>query len=134
MNYRIAKSPIVIFAAAAAIASTAFAQDRDVQHQPDQSASSHRSDQNSEQRDEHDQRGSAPEQRSPQRENSRNSDERDADHSHRMPSADDNDLAARYRQEHPRAAARCHDGFFTRTSDRHLACSKHGGIDIWLLQ
>lgn len=40
--------------------------------------------------------------------------------------------ADRYRQEHPHAAARCHDGFFTNTSDRARACSKHGGIDVWL--
>lgn len=36
------------------------------------------------------------------------------------------------RRAHPRAAARCHDGFFTTTRDRSRACSKHGGIDIWL--
>jgi hypothetical protein len=42
------------------------------------------------------------------------------------------DMAARYRHDHPGATAHCHDGFFTRTSDRHLACSKHGGIDIWI--
>lgn len=40
--------------------------------------------------------------------------------------------ADRYRKMHPRAAARCHDGFFTNTSDRSRACSKHGGIDVWL--
>jgi hypothetical protein len=38
----------------------------------------------------------------------------------------------RYRKAHPRAAARCHDGFFTNTTDRARACSKHGGIDVWL--
>jgi len=38
----------------------------------------------------------------------------------------------RYRREHPRAAARCHDGFFTNTMDRGRACSRHGGIEIWL--
>jgi hypothetical protein len=45
----------------------------------------------------------------------------------------DNDAAARYRKSHPGYAARCHDGFFTRTTDRGHACSKHGGIDVWLL-
>lgn len=47
---------------------------------------------------------------------------------------DDNrsDPAAQYRHDHPRASARCHDGFFTNTHDRGRACSKHGGIDIWL--
>lgn len=40
--------------------------------------------------------------------------------------------ADRYRKMHPRAAARCHDGFFTNTTDRARACSKHGGIDTWL--
>ena len=38
----------------------------------------------------------------------------------------------RYRKQHPHAAARCHDGFFTNTGDRGRACSKHGGIDVWL--
>jgi hypothetical protein len=47
---------------------------------------------------------------------------------------DDNrsDPAAQYRHDHPHAAARCHDGFFTNTKDRGRACSKHGGIDVWL--
>jgi len=31
------------------------------------------------------------------------------------------------------ASARCHDGFYTTTTDRNLACSRHGGIDVWLL-
>ena len=42
------------------------------------------------------------------------------------------DPAAQYRHDHPRASARCHDGFFTTTKDRGRACSKHGGIDVWL--
>lgn len=37
-----------------------------------------------------------------------------------------------YRHDHPGASARCHDGFFTRTTDRRLACSRHGGIDVWI--
>jgi ABC-type Zn2+ transport system substrate-binding protein/surface adhesin len=47
---------------------------------------------------------------------------------------DDNrpDPAAKYRHDHPRSSARCHDGFFTTTKDRGRACSKHGGIDVWL--
>jgi hypothetical protein len=43
-----------------------------------------------------------------------------------------NDPAARYRHDHPHSSARCHDGFFTTTRDRNRACTKHGGIDIWL--
>ena len=42
------------------------------------------------------------------------------------------DAAARYRHDHPQSSARCHDGFFTSTHDRNRACSKHGGIDVWL--
>ena len=42
------------------------------------------------------------------------------------------DPAAQYRHDHPKASARCHDGFFTTTKDRNRACSKHGGIDVWL--
>jgi hypothetical protein len=41
--------------------------------------------------------------------------------------------AIQYRHDHPGASARCHDGFFTRTTDRGRACSKHGGIDVWLV-
>lgn len=43
-----------------------------------------------------------------------------------------NDDVARLQKAHPHAAARCHDGFFTTTRDRARACSKHGGIDVWL--
>ena len=43
------------------------------------------------------------------------------------------DQVTQLRHAHPGAAARCHDGFFTRTTDRRRACSKHGGIDVWLL-
>jgi hypothetical protein len=38
----------------------------------------------------------------------------------------------RYRHDHPHSSARCHDGFFTSTRDRNRACTKHGGIDVWL--
>jgi hypothetical protein len=44
----------------------------------------------------------------------------------------DDDPVARYRHDHPRSSARCHDGFFTSTRDRDRACTKHGGIDVWL--
>ncbi|HEY2779804.1 MAG TPA: hypothetical protein VGI90_03460 [Steroidobacteraceae bacterium] len=42
------------------------------------------------------------------------------------------DQVQRYRHDHPHSSARCHDGFFTSTRDRNRACTKHGGIDIWL--
>jgi hypothetical protein len=42
------------------------------------------------------------------------------------------DQAERYRHDHPHSSARCHDGFFTSTHDRNRACTKHGGIDVWL--
>jgi hypothetical protein len=45
---------------------------------------------------------------------------------------DRGDQATQYRHDHPRASARCHDGFFTSTRDRNRACSKHGGIDVWI--
>jgi hypothetical protein len=58
------------------------------------------------------------------------------DDNHRAPRDDAHrgapDDAATLRHAHPRAAARCHDGFFTNTKDRSHACTKHGGIDIWL--
>jgi hypothetical protein len=53
---------------------------------------------------------------------------RDDDHHDNRP-----DPAAQYRHDHPHASARCHDGFFTTTQDRGRACSKHGGIDVWLV-
>jgi hypothetical protein len=47
---------------------------------------------------------------------------------------DDNrpDPIVQYRHDHPHASARCHDGFFTATHDRGRACTKHGGIDVWI--
>jgi hypothetical protein len=42
------------------------------------------------------------------------------------------DPAVKYRHDHPNASARCHDGVFTTTKDRARACTKHGGIDVWL--
>jgi hypothetical protein len=48
------------------------------------------------------------------------------------PEAAREDPVARYRHDHPHSSARCHDGFFTRTTDRNRACRKHGGIDVWL--
>jgi hypothetical protein len=42
------------------------------------------------------------------------------------------DPAEKYRHDHPHSSARCHDGFFTATKDRNRACTKHGGIDVWL--
>jgi hypothetical protein len=42
------------------------------------------------------------------------------------------DQVQRYRHDHPHSSARCHDGFFTSTKDRGHACTKHGGIDVWL--
>jgi hypothetical protein len=43
------------------------------------------------------------------------------------------DPVVQYRHDHPHASARCHDGFFTTTGDRNRACTKHGGIDVWLV-
>jgi hypothetical protein len=43
------------------------------------------------------------------------------------------DASEQYRHDHPGASARCHDGFFTKTPDRNRACSRHGGIDVWLV-
>jgi hypothetical protein len=42
------------------------------------------------------------------------------------------DQIQRYRHDHPHSSARCHDGVFTTTKDRNRACTKHGGIDVWL--
>ena len=55
-------------------------------------------------------------------------DQMHADHA----AAAHDDPVAKYRHDHPHSSARCHDGFFTSTSDRNRACRKHGGIDVWL--
>jgi len=60
-------------------------------------------------------------------------DQPNADHRDNPRPAPREDDVARYRHDHPHAAARCHDGFFTTTADRGRACSKHGGIDVWLM-
>jgi ABC-type nickel/cobalt efflux system permease component RcnA len=54
------------------------------------------------------------------------------DHPAARPDAGRPDPVVQYRHDHPHASARCHDGFFTSTSDRSRACTKHGGIDVWL--
>lgn len=64
-------------------------------------------------------------------------DEHPNDHAMMMKRDDHHDDArpdpvARYRHDHPHSSARCHDGFFTSTHDRSRACTKHGGIDVWL--
>jgi hypothetical protein len=51
---------------------------------------------------------------------------------HNRDAARGDDQAERYRHDHPHSSARCHDGFFTSTRDRNRACTKHGGIDVWL--
>jgi hypothetical protein len=43
------------------------------------------------------------------------------------------DRATELHRTHAHAAARCHDGFFTTTRDRARACTRHGGIDAWLI-
>ena len=62
------------------------------------------------------------------RDDHKNNDDRKNNDDHR----NNDDQIQRYRHDHPRAAARCHDGFFTTTKDRNRACTKHGGIDVWL--
>jgi hypothetical protein len=86
----------------------------------------HAQDRSDDQRDQptQDHKGAPDEHRAPQ------DDHRDAPRPDEHRGAPDD--VATLRHAHPRAAARCHDGFFTNTKDRAHACSKHGGIDIWL--
>jgi|SRR5579871_3565980 len=77
------------------------------------------------------------EQRGPSEDRRAGDEQRGLSEEHRAP-ADENrdrggDDVATLHRAHPHSAARCHDGFFTSTRDRGHACSKHGGIDIWLL-
>jgi hypothetical protein len=98
---------------------TVGAQDRAEEHQ-DQRAPEHQDEQKG--RDD--------------RDDQKGRDDRDdrGDQTRREDHHDDNrgDPAAQYRHDHPRASARCHDGFFTTTHDRSRACTKHGGIDVWI--
>lgn len=103
--------PLILAVSALALTAlvplTVRAQDRPDEHK-DQPAQEHRDDHSAMKRDDH------PAMK------------RDDHHD------DKGDPAAQYRHDHPRASARCHDGFFTNTKDRGRACSKHGGIDVWL--
>lgn len=128
------RDSMVLFAALAAVAGAAFAQDNNGRAQPEHAAPTHDTDQGQGRRD---QAAPSTDANGTRRDMTRGSDERDsqrgAQGEHHVASSDDNDTVARYRREHPSAAARCKDGFFTRTSDRKFACSKHGGVDVWLL-
>lgn len=126
MRYRVAKSSIAALAAVAAVAGLAFAQDNHDRNQSDQPSRSE-TQQRDHGGDRQDQRAQSADMNRTHEEGSRNN---ERDH----PSSDDKDMADRYRHDHPHSAARCHDGFFTRTTERNLACSKHGGIDVWLMQ
>ena len=103
--------PVILAVASLSVSAllplTVGAQDRQEEHQ-DQRAPEHQDEQKG-----HDDRG---------------------DQARRDDHHDDNrgDPAAQYRHDHPRASARCHDGFFTTTHDRSRACTKHGGIDVWI--
>ncbi|HLW22939.1 MAG TPA: hypothetical protein VKT22_01115 [Steroidobacteraceae bacterium] len=63
----------------------------------------------------------------------RDQDHRDQGEERNVGERHDEDQATRWRHDHPRAAARCHDGFFTTTRNRDRACRMHGGIDVWLV-
>ena len=105
------------------LAPSLHAQDRPDQNRPDQQRDQPAPDHETRPSDEP--RGAATdEHRAPTEEH------RAPDEAHRAGPPDD---VATLRHAHPRSSARCHDGFFTTTRDRAHACSKHGGIDIWLL-
>ncbi|HEY2465994.1 MAG TPA: hypothetical protein VGI32_18185 [Steroidobacteraceae bacterium] len=71
-----------------------------------------------------------PDEHRPDAQHAMRADDHRDDHSRDAGKGDDQ--IQRYRHDHPHSSARCHDGFFTSTKDRDRACSKHGGIDIWL--
>jgi hypothetical protein len=116
--------PVILALASLSISAlvplTVGAQDRD-EHQ-DQRAQDQRAQDHQDEQTRHDDRGDEK-----QRDDRGDAMRRDDHH-------DDNrgDPATQYRHDHPRASARCQDGFFTTTRDRGRACSKHGGIDVWI--
>jgi hypothetical protein len=107
------------FSLSALVPLTVCAQDRQDEHR-DQPAE-HRDDQSTR----HDDQSTRHDDQSTKRDD--HSTKRD-DHQ----GGDRGDQATQYRHDHPRASARCQDGFFTNTRDRSRACSKHGGIDVWI--
>jgi hypothetical protein len=121
--------------ASAIVPMTVHAQDQDHQeqrneeHRDDQSArqDERRDDQPAARRDEH--RDDQPARRDDARDEPRD-DQSSRRHDERRDEGQD-DPVARYRHDHPRASARCQDGYFTQTRNRDRACSKHGGIDVW---
>lgn len=157
MKNRISSPSVVMVATLALFVGAAVAQTQDRGTQPsDQQTSSHRLDQQTRQQRDRNVAQSRPDtstragnptssqtatrnvdRNSVQIEHSRTETARSHEArpgEHQVASADRGTDVDRYRREHPHAAARCHDGFFTTTTDRRLACSKHGGIEIWLLQ
>jgi hypothetical protein len=104
--------PIVLalaaFSLTAMVPLSVSAQDHQDDHH-DQKAQDHHDDHSAMQRDDH------------------SAMQRDDHHDESRP-----DPSAQYRHDHPHSSARCHDGFFTSTHDRGRACTKHGGIDVWL--
>jgi hypothetical protein len=122
--------------ASAIIPMTVHAQDQDHQeqrtedHRDDQSAQhdERRDDQPATRRDEH--RDDQPARRDEARDEPR--DDQSARRRDDRSDGDRDDPVARYRHDHPRASARCQDGYFTQTRNRDRACSKHVGIDVWI--
>jgi len=116
---------------------TVCAQDRQDEHR-DQPPP-HRDDQSTQRDDQtrHDDQSTRHDDQSTQRNDQTRRDDQSTRHDD-QPRRDDHqggdrgDPATQYRHDHPRASARCHDGFFTTTRDRSRACSKHGGIDVWI--
>jgi hypothetical protein len=73
-----------------------------------------------------------PDDRKPDEHKVMKADDHRDDHKNNDDHRNGDDQVQQYRHDHPRSSARCHDGFFTTTKDRNRACTKHGGIDVWL--
>jgi hypothetical protein len=120
--------PVIVAMAALSLTAlvpvTVCAQDRQDEHRDQQTE--HRDDQST-QRDDQTRRDDQSTRRDDQPTQRDDQTRRDDHHD-----GDRGDPATQYRHDHPRASARCHDGFFTTTRDRNRACSKHGGIDVWI--
>jgi hypothetical protein len=103
---------------------TVCAQDRQDEHRDQQPQ--HRDDQSTQRDDQtrHDDQSTRHDDQSTRRDDPPRRDDHQG--------GDRGDQATQYRHDHPRASARCQDGFFTTTRDRGRACSKHGGIDVWI--
>ncbi len=120
--------PLILAVSALSVSAIVPVHAQDQDHREQRSSEEHRDDQSAQ----HDERrNDQPAARRDDARDQRRDDQPSRRHDERRDEGRD-DPVARYRHDHPRASARCQDGYFTQTRNRDRACSKHGGIDVWI--